>query len=196
MPLIFIARAQNGHLVVVDCECTVAPLRARAFVEALLTTISNHFKPGKPFTGEDRDASPCAVAVFDSICAPLFRTLDRTRAVPPIARYVSSAKPESKGLKDVPVPCLECPNVLNGVSAAFILRSVFDAEQRPHTVLFTSVVESRLIDVESVVALAPCLLWWLRSLGFADITEDRVSPISLARVLSSLPWNKPNDLFA
>ena len=177
-PVCYVARACEGHVAVVDCGCPVAPVCARAFASALVAALEAHC------------GRACGIAVFASAPAPLFRTLDRTRAVPPLARYVASCGP----LAGAPVPCLECPNVVEGVGAALVLRAAF-ARATP-TVLFTSVVETRRVDPESVAALAPCLAWWLGTHAVAAPPRARLEPGAVARVLAALPWNAPSDLFA
>lgn len=178
-PVCYVARACEGRVVAVDCGCPVPPVRARAFAAALTAALEAH-------CGAVR-----GVAVLASVPAPLFRTLDRARAVPPLVRYVAS-----RGvLAGAPVPCLECPNAVEGVGAALLLRAAFARGAAP-AVLFTSVVETRRVDPESVVALAPCLAWWLGTLALPPPAPARLEPAAVARVLAALPWNRPSDLFA
>ena len=191
----YVARACEGRVAVVDCGCAVGPERARAFAAALAGALAAH-------CGRAR-----GVAVLDSVAAPLFRTLDRTRAVPPLARHVASCG----ALAGAPVPCLECPNVVTGVGAAFLLRAAFTSkaaatasseggakatEGAAQTVLFTSVVETRRVDPESVVALVPCLQWWLGTHALPAPQPERLTPTALERTLAALPWNVPSELFA
>ena len=191
LPVCYVARADGGRVVVLDSGCVVPAPRARSFAAALLDCVCERCGFSSPTL-----SGVCSVAVFDSVSAPFFRTADRTRAEPPLARYVASVP-----LSGVPVPRLECPNIAEGVGAAVLLRSMFPAAEKkehkqPPAVLFTSVVEPRAVEVESVAALVECLQWWLRSVGATPVAPERLCAKSLAAALATLPWNKPSELFA